>query len=135
MVLTHEMAQRIEHWAVYARGPELVTKPQSASQSGFVMGLLRTQSDGAKHYALGIGFQNRVLSFFAPAIASKLKVNVYPNRTSYDLTQETGKAGKPASSVEFLSVDPAYQFNLLLPEEKIPPTSRGKIRSLVTIGT
>jgi hypothetical protein len=123
--------------AVFARGLKAEAVGTAASKSGFAMGLLSTRaSAGATYYALAIGFESRLVSFTSAQLqAAGVKLNVYPERTAYDLAREGGAPDQTATLVRFLGLDPAYSFNLLLPETQLPAASQGKIRSLVTIGT
>jgi hypothetical protein len=125
--------------AIYAQGLKLVGRPQASSHGGFIIGLLKTETDqGSTHYSLGIGFEHRLFTFTSQELgASIYKMNVYPERTRYDLANEGGEHNdtEAATSVRFVGVDNDYTFNLLQPESQIPAASRGKIRSLVTVGT
>jgi hypothetical protein len=123
--------------AIFAQGVKLVGRPQSGSQDGFIIGLLKTQTDkGQTYYGLGIGFSGKLLSFTSAQITgSPLKMNVYPERTLYNLASEIGAPTETATSVQFVGVDPDYAFNLLAPESQLPVASQGKLRSLVTVGT
>lgn len=125
--------------AIYAQGLKLVGRPQASSHGGFIIGLLKTETDqGSTHYSVGIGFEHRLFTFTSQELgASVYKMNVYPERTRYYLANEGGEHNdtEAATSVRFVGVDDDYTFNLLQPESQIPAASQGKIRSLVTVGT
>jgi len=124
--------------AVYPLGLGFGSRPQAPSVGGgFVIGLLRTDTDqGRSYYALGIGFAAPLLSFDSPEIAgSGERVGVFPDRTRYSLAQLGGQAGENATRVAFVGVAPDLSFNLLTPEASLPPASQGKVLSVVVVGT
>jgi hypothetical protein len=123
--------------AIYAQGLKLVGSPQASSDGGFIVGLLKTETNqGHTFYALGIGFEHRLFTFTSQELAAgSLKMNVYPERTRYNLANEGGAKDEAATSVRFVGVDNDYAFDLLQSESQIPAASKGKVRSLVTVGT
>jgi hypothetical protein len=124
--------------AVYPQGPGLGSRAQSqGAAGGFVVGLLRTDTDqGRSYYALGIGFPSPLLSFGSPEIAASGQgTAVYTDRTRYSLAPLGGQPGESATLVQFVGVADPLAFNLLTPEASLPPASRGLVMSLVVVGT
>jgi hypothetical protein len=127
-----------EDVAIFAQGLKLVARPKAGSGDGFIIGLLKTITlhRAQTYYALGIGFQGKLLSFTSPRITSStLKMNIYPERTLYNLAGDVGANPVDAASVQFVGVEKDYAFNLLTPDDSLPAASQGKLRSLITIGT
>jgi hypothetical protein len=124
--------------AIYPLGMAIGSRAQAQSaDGGFVVGLLRTDTDqGRSYYALGIGFARPLLSFASPEIAtSGQRTGIYPDRTRYSLADEGGQAGETATGVRFVGVAPELSFDLLTPEASLPPASQGRVLSLVAVGT
>jgi hypothetical protein len=115
---------------LYPRSSTLAGWDASAAVSGFVIGLLRVAtSEGRTLYELGIGFEDRLLSFNSVEIdAGGVDTHVYPECTAYDLAAEGGRPYEVATDVRFVGLDPAHSFNLL--ENHYPDS---KVRSLVTV--
>jgi hypothetical protein len=118
-----------EDVAVYAQGFKLAARPRAKGGVGnFVVGLLKIEPPNQTPvYALGIGFEHRLLSFDSPELTAleqnsgDFKLDVYTERT------------RLVSPAQFVGVDTAYAFNLLTPESQLPPASHGKIRSVVVV--
>jgi hypothetical protein len=118
-----------EEVTLYAQGLKLVGRPRATGGvGGFFVGLLQI---GHPHqtpaYALGIAFEQRLLSFTSPELTAlekssgDFKLEVYPERT------------RLSSPARFVAVEPALAFNMWTPDIQLAAPSRGRIRSVVLL--